>query len=85
VKKYFNLIFFLAPFFLQAITGCLVLLSGGNLTTQEWCEEYGLTAAINVGMFDTDHLTYVGFCSNHGHVNNGGVNKYPSVAAFGPE
>lgn len=57
----------------------------GNLTTQEWCEKHELTAAINAGMFDTDHLIHVGFCSAHGHVNNAVVNGYQSAAAFGPE
>jgi len=58
---------------------------GTNLTTEEWCDQFGLTAAINAGMFHPDYLTHVGFCSAQGHVNNEEVNQYQSVAAFCPQ
>ena len=55
-----------------------------NRIAHEWCERYGLTAAINAGMFKTDGKTHVGFMRFREHANNGGVNNYQSVAAFDP-
>lgn len=56
-----------------------------NQTARGWCEKYKLTAAINAGMFGGDHLTHVGYLGSKGHINNGNINKYKSVAAFGPK
>lgn len=55
-----------------------------HLTPRRWCEEHGLVAAINAGMFDRDYSTHMGFMSNGSHTNNPRVNHYRSVAAFGP-
>ena len=52
-------------------------------TARQWSEEHGLTAAINAGMFATDHKTHVGYLRVGDHVNNGRFNKYQSVVAFG--
>ena len=31
-----------------------------NRSARDWCEDYGLVAATNAGMFGTDHRTHVG-------------------------
>ena len=54
-----------------------------GLTAKQWCNQYGLVAAINAGMFATDHTTHVGYLKTRGHLNNARVNSYQSVAAFG--
>ncbi len=54
-------------------------------TAKQWCESQGLTAAINAGMFAADYKTHVGFLRFGDHVNNGDVNGYQSIAAFGPK
>jgi hypothetical protein len=41
-------------------------------------------AAINAGMYGTDHRTHLGYLRSNGHVNNRRINKYQSVAAFDP-
>jgi len=51
-------------------------------TARSWCEQHGLVAAINAGMFATDYETHVGYCSVRGHVNSAGINDYQSIAAF---
>ena len=56
-----------------------------NQTVRQWCESLKLTAAINAGMFGTNHTTHVGYLRSKGHVNSSHVNKYMSVAAFGPK
>jgi len=53
-------------------------------TAREWCEGHDLTAAINAGMYGADRRTHLGYLRSRGHVNNGGVNSYQSVAAFDP-
>jgi hypothetical protein len=53
-------------------------------TAREWCEKHKLTAAINAGMYGADRKTHLGYSRSGGHVNNGGVNSYQSVAAFDP-
>ena len=57
--------------------------SGGR-TAKQWCHKLGLTAAINAGMFDTDFKTHVGYLSSRGHVYNGHINSYNSMALFDP-
>jgi hypothetical protein len=53
-------------------------------TARQWCERFELTAAINAGMFGTDFKTHLGYLRGRGHLNNGHVNGYQSVAAFDP-
>jgi len=53
-------------------------------SAKDWCRDLDLTAAINAGMFATDYATHVGYHRSRGHVNNGHVNRYESVAAFHP-
>jgi hypothetical protein len=54
------------------------------LTAREWSERHGLVAAINAGMFQTDHRTHVGYMKCGSHVNSSGVNNYYSAIAFDP-
>ena len=55
-----------------------------SLTAREWCEQRGLVAAINAGMFAQDRRTHIGFLAADGHMNNSRTNRYESVAAFAP-
>ncbi len=56
----------------------------GNPTARGWAERDGLTAAINAGMFATDHSTHVGYLRAGEHVNSAATNQYKSVAALCP-
>jgi hypothetical protein len=58
---------------------------GPNLTAKEWCQQYGLLAATNAGMFQTDGTTHVGYLKHDNHVNCGkSTSSYLSAAAFNP-
>ncbi len=63
----------------------LVALSQGKhdphgRTAQQWCEDFGLVAVINAGMYDVDLLTHVGYMKTPATVNNKRWNKtYESV------
>jgi hypothetical protein len=57
---------------------------GRRMTAEQWCEQLGLVAAINAGMFATDYRTHVGYLRSGTHVNSATVNQYRSVAAFDP-
>jgi hypothetical protein len=57
--------------------------SGGR-TARQWSKAHRLTAAINAGMYGTDHRTHVGYLRFREHLNNDNVNAYKSVAAFDP-
>ena len=54
-------------------------------TARTWCRRLGYTACINAGMFEADGRTHVGYLRDEDHVNNGRLNKYLSVAAYGPK
>ncbi|HEV8577743.1 MAG TPA: phosphodiester glycosidase family protein [Thermoanaerobaculia bacterium] len=53
-------------------------------TAGEWCRTAGFTVAINLGMFQTDHRSNVGYLRHGPHVNNRRWNSYRSVVAIGP-
>lgn len=53
-------------------------------TARGWCDELGLVAAINAGMFQGDGATHVGYMRTASHTNCGKWNDYMSAAAFGP-
>ncbi len=54
-------------------------------TADQWAEKFGLTAAINAGMYQEDMLTNVGYMKNFKHINNGYFRKdYNSIFAFNP-
>ncbi len=58
--------------------------AANEYSPMRWCEEYGLAAAINAGMYAMDYSTHVGYMQCGEHVNEPDVNHYKSVAAFGP-
>lgn len=58
---------------------------GGKRTAQQWVDEFGLTAALNAGMFQMDHRTNVGYLKNFAHVNNSRFNKDNTLFAFNPK
>jgi hypothetical protein len=57
-----------------------------GLSAREWCEEHGLAAAINAGMYLKDYTTHVGYMKAGEYVNNPRIvrHDYHSAAAFGP-
>lgn len=55
-----------------------------NRTARAWCEEFGLVAAINAGMFQSDRRTHVGYLRVGGRVLSRHTNSYQSALALGP-
>jgi hypothetical protein len=56
----------------------------GGRDLWSWCNDYGLVAAINAGMFQADHRTHVGYARIDGQVANKAANDYLSALALGP-
>ena len=54
-------------------------------TAAEWCKSKGLLAAINLGMYQADRRSNVGYARKGTHVNNARFNDYRSFLAFGPQ
>jgi hypothetical protein len=54
-------------------------------TAGEWCKSNGLAVAINLGMFQGDQRSNVGYLRHGSHVNNGRWNAYRSVLALNPK
>ena len=46
----------------------------GGRTARLWSKAHRLTAAINAGMYGTDHKTHVGYLRFREHLNNDNVN-----------
>ena len=59
---------------------------GGNRTAREWGREFGLTAAVNAGMYAADRSTHLGYFHTGDHVNNPLWNRvdYRQAACFEP-
>ena len=73
------------PAYFEADVYCASQFDSVSRTAGEWAEKLGLVAAINAGMYATDHLTAVGFLKNRNHVNNPRLSKkYLSVFACQP-
>lgn len=53
-------------------------------TAGEWCRTAKYAVAINMGMFQLDHRSNVGYLRNGKHLNNRRWNKYQSVLALNP-
>lgn len=53
-------------------------------TAGQWCETEGYAVAINMGMFQQDHRSNVGYLRNGKHLNNRRWNKYQSALALNP-
>jgi len=59
--------------------------SGTPRTAGEWCQTAGLSVAINLGMFQSDGRSNVGYLRHASHLNNGRWNAYRSVLALNPK
>jgi hypothetical protein len=59
--------------------------SGEKRTAGAWCKSNGLAVAINLGMFQSDQRSNVGYLRNTQHINNGRWNAYRSVLALNPK
>jgi hypothetical protein len=55
-------------------------------TAKQWCNEFGLVAAINASMYQSaDLLKSTGYMKNYNHFNNSLINKYfGSLMVFNP-
>jgi hypothetical protein len=58
--------------------------AGAPRTAQEWCRTARFSVAINLGMYQTDHRSNVGYLRHGKHVNNPRWNDYRSVVAIHP-
>ena len=52
-------------------------------TAGAWCDDKRLVAAINLGMYQDDHRSNVGFARKGAHLNNPRFNEYRAYLAFG--
>ncbi len=52
------------------------------ITPKEWITRYGLTAAINASMYQSDYRTSVSLMRTRVHTNNGALSKDNAVLAF---
>lgn len=59
--------------------------SGGPRTAGAWCKSASLSVAINLGMFQADGRSNVGYLRHASHVNNRSWNAYRSVLALNPK
>jgi hypothetical protein len=59
---------------------------GKRRSTRNWCADFGLAVAINLGMYQQDRLSNVGYARNGAHVNNAHwPSSYKSALGFGPK
>jgi hypothetical protein len=56
----------------------------GVRTAGEWCRTSRFAVAINLGMYQTDHRSNVGYLRHGRHVNNPRWNSYQSAVAINP-
>jgi Phosphodiester glycosidase len=57
----------------------------GKITADAWAQRYDLNVVINAGMFDTDHVTHVGYMKNHLTIGQSKIRAdYFSLVAFAP-
>lgn len=56
----------------------------GPQTAAQWCRTAHLAVAINLGMFENDQRSNVGYLRHGRHVNNARLNAYRSVLALRP-
>ena len=60
-------------------------LGGANLTAAGWARKHRLALVINLGMYQDDHRTHVGYTRTSGHINSRSwVGQYLSALALGP-
>ncbi len=53
-----------------------------SLTAKEWCQQNGLAAAINAGMYQADRRTSVSLMRTKTHANNPRLSKDMAIVAF---
>ncbi|MBW2468795.1 MAG: phosphodiester glycosidase family protein [Deltaproteobacteria bacterium] len=56
--------------------------NGSPITPKQWCQQNGLTAAINASMYQTDYKTSVSLMRKEGHINNPRLSKDMAILAF---
>lgn len=56
----------------------------GGLSAREWARQHQLAAAINAGMYLSDHTTHAGYMKIDDRVESRHINRYRSLAAFSP-
>jgi hypothetical protein len=56
--------------------------NGTPITPKQWCQQNGLTAAINASMYQTDYKTSVSLMRKKGHINNPRLSKDMTILAF---
>lgn len=56
--------------------------NGVPLTPKQWCRQYGLVAAINPSMYQTDYKTSVSLMRTENHINNHRLSKDMTILAF---
>ena len=56
----------------------------GRHTAADWCTKAGLAVAINLGMFQNDGRSNVGYLRHATHLNNPRWNAYRTVVALSP-
>jgi hypothetical protein len=55
---------------------------GSRLTAKEWSQRYGLVAATNASLYQTDHSTSVSLMKSRTHVNNPRLSRHNAVLLF---
>ena len=55
---------------------------GTLLTAKQWSERFGLVAAINASLYQTDHSTSISLMKSRTHTNNPRLSKHNAVLLF---
>ena len=55
---------------------------GSRLTAKQWAERFGLVAAINASLYQTDHRTSVSLMKSRTHTNNPRLSQHNAVLLF---
>jgi len=55
---------------------------GASLTAKQWAERYGLVAAINASLYQTDQRTSISLMKSRTHTNNPRLSKHNAVLLF---
>lgn len=58
--------------------------AGAPRTAGQWCRTQNYAVAINMGMYQRDHRSNVGYLRNGKHLNNKAWNDYRAVLALNP-
>ena len=55
---------------------------GRALTAKQWCQQFGLVAAVNASMYQQDYKTSVSLMRSRKHTNNARLSKDMAILAF---